>query len=95
MPLQSAAYLHDAMKILSDSVDLFNRNNPNFTQIQQPCDSLGEWHSSNTFQAILNEVSIPEKTCSVTMCVANNIIDHHYYSAVDIRKPLCLLFLQY
>ena len=45
------------MKILSDSVDAFNRENPNYTQIQQPCDSLGEWQFTNTFQAILNEVS--------------------------------------
>ena len=56
MLLQSAAYLYDAFKILTDSVTMANRMNPNFTQIQQPCGSVKGWQFSNMFQPILNKV---------------------------------------
>ena len=55
--IQSAAYLYDAMKILSKSVAEFERMNPNLTQIQQSCDSLEIWQFSDTFQTILEKVT--------------------------------------
>ena len=44
---------------------------PNFTQIQQPCETLQEWQHGRDFQNILKEVGICDYTiiCHIYLCV--------------------------